>query len=63
MAGLPDGGAAVGLVDDKIAFVGGEQGGKTIEASPDLTCITALAPAQGGALLVANGSASNGPGA
>jgi hypothetical protein len=63
VAGLPDGGAAVGLIDGRIAFVGGEQCGKTIEASPDLTCITALAPAQGGALLVANGSASNGPAA
>jgi len=63
VTGPPDGGAAVGLIDGRIAFVGGEQCGKTIEASPDLTCITALAPAQGGALLVANGSASNGPAA
>ena len=63
LAGLPDGGAAVGLSDGRIVFVGAEHGGKTIEASPELTCITALAPAQGGALLVANGSASNGPAA
>ena len=63
LTGLPDGGAAVALIDGRIVFVGGEQGGKTIEASPDVTCITALAPAQGGALLVANGSASNGPAA
>ena len=63
LAGLPDGGAAVGLIDGRIVFVGGEHGGKTIEASPEVTCITALAPAQGGTLLVANGSASNGPAA
>ena len=61
LAGLPDGGAAVGLIDGRIAFVGGERSGRTIEASPELTCITALAAAQGGALLVANGSESNGP--
>ena len=35
LAGLPDGGAAVGLIDGRIVFVGGEQGGKTIAASPD----------------------------
>ncbi len=63
LAGLPDGGAAVGLVDGRIVFVGGRYGGMTIEASREVTCITALAPAQGGALLVANGSASNGPAA
>ena len=63
LTGLPDGGVAVGLVDGRIVFVGGEHGGKTIEASPELTCVTALAPARGGGLLVANGSASNGPAA
>ncbi len=63
LAGLPDGGAAVGLIDGRIVFVGGEQGGKTIEASPEVKCITALAAAQGGTLLVANGWASNGPAA
>jgi hypothetical protein len=61
LAGLPDGGAAVGLVDGRIMFVGGENNGKTITSSPEMRCITALAPARGGALLVANGSASNGP--
>jgi hypothetical protein len=60
LAGLPDGGAAVGLIDGRIVFVGGERDGTTIEANREVTCITALAPAQGGALLVANGSASNG---
>jgi hypothetical protein len=63
VTGLPDGGAAVGLIDGRIVFVGGEHGGQTIEASPETRCITALAPAQGGTLLVANGSASNGPSA
>ncbi len=61
VTGLPDGGAAVGLVDGRIAFVGGRHGGSTIAASPEINCITALAPARDGALLVANGSASNGP--
>ena len=36
LAGLPDGGAAVGLIDGRIVFVGGEHGGKTIEASPEV---------------------------
>ncbi len=60
VAGLPDGGAAIGLADGRIVFVGGQSDGKTIKPSPDVTCITALAPAQDGALLIANGSASNG---
>lgn len=63
LTGLPDGGAAVGLIDGRIVFVGGERGGRTIEPNPDATCITALAPAQDGALLIANGSASNRPSA
>jgi hypothetical protein len=63
LAGLPDGGVAVGLVDGRIVFVGGQYDGKTIDAAADMKCITALAPARGGALLVANGSASNGPAA
>jgi hypothetical protein len=58
-----DGGAAVGLIDGRIVFVGGQHDGKAIEANPEIRCITALAPARGGALLVANGSASNGPAA
>lgn len=63
LVGLPDGGAALGLIDGRIIFVGGRHGGRMIEATPDMTCITALAPARDGALLVANGSASNGPAA
>ena len=61
LAGLPDGGAAVGLIDGRIVFVGGWHGGKTIAAHPEVKCITALTPARDGALLVANGSATNGP--
>ena len=61
LAGLPDGGAAVGMIDGRIAFVGGQNDGRTIASSPEMRCITALAAARGGALLVANGSASNGP--
>jgi hypothetical protein len=63
LAGLPDGGAAVGLIDGRIVFLGGRLGGKTFESNPKVTCITALAPARDGTLLVANGSAANGPGA
>ena len=63
LAGLPDGGAAVGLSDGRIAFVGGRHDGKTIEIGPDVKCMTALAAAPDGTLLVANGSASNGPSA
>ncbi len=61
LAGLPDGGAAAGLIDGRIAFVGGQYAGKTIAANPEAKCVTALAPARDGALLVANGSATNGP--
>jgi len=63
LAGLADGGAAVGLIDGRIVFVGGQKDGQTIPSSAELSCITALAPARGEALLVANGSASNGPSA
>ncbi len=63
LAGLPDGGAAVGLTDGRIVFLGGQHGGTTIKSIPAMTCITALAPAQDGTLLVANGSASNRPAA
>ena len=58
LTGLPDGGAAAGLVDGRIVFVGGRNDGRTI-AGPQ--CMTALAPARDGALLVANGSAAHGP--
>ena len=58
---LPDGGAAVGLFDGRIAFVGGQNDGKTIAAQAGLQCVTALTPTRDGALLVANGSAIHGP--
>ena len=61
IAGLPDGGAAVGLVDGRIVFVGGQYEGKTIAAKAEVRCITALAAARDGALLVANGSATHAP--
>jgi hypothetical protein len=61
VAGLPDGGAAVGLVDGRIVFVGGQYEGKTIAANARARCITALASAKDGSLIVANGSATNGP--
>ncbi len=58
LTGLPDGGAAAGLVDGRIVFIGGRNDGKTI-AGPG--CMTALAPARDGALFVASGSAAHGP--
>jgi hypothetical protein len=61
LTGLPDGGAALGLVDGRIVFVGGQRDGKTIAANPEVRCITALAASRDGALLVANGSATRGP--
>jgi hypothetical protein len=61
LASLPDGGAAVGLVDGRVVFVGGQYDGKTIAAGADIKCITAIAFAADGTLLVANGSAIHGP--
>jgi hypothetical protein len=58
LTGLPDGGAAAGLVDGRIVFVGGRNDGRTI-AGP--RCMTALAPARDGALLIASGSEAHGP--
>jgi hypothetical protein len=56
LTGLPDGGAAVGLIDGRIVFVGGERGGTTLGKNLEVACITALAASSDGALLVANGS-------
>jgi hypothetical protein len=61
LAGLPDGGAAVGLADGRIVFVGGRYDGNSIAAHAEVRCITALTAARNGALLVANGSARFGP--
>ena len=61
LAGLPDGGAAVGLVDGRIVFAGGRHDRTMIAARTEVQCITALAAAADGALLVANGSATFGP--
>jgi hypothetical protein len=61
LAGLPDGGAAVGLVDGRIVFVGGQYDGNTIAVHADVGCIAALTAARDGALLVANGSSRFGP--
>jgi hypothetical protein len=58
LTGLPDGGVAAGLVDGRIVFIGGRNDGKAI-AGP--RCMTALAPARDGVLLVASGSAAHGP--
>ena len=46
LTGLPDGGAAAGLIDGRIVFIGGEQGGTTLAKNPEVACITALAPAR-----------------
>jgi hypothetical protein len=58
MASLPDGGLAVGLDDGRILFRGGARHGQVIpHVGPDrLACPTALV-ADGGTLLVAQGSA------
>ena len=61
LAGLPDGGVALGLADGRIAFVGGGLDGRTIAAHPEVRCIAALSPARDGALLIANGSATRAP--
>ena len=61
VTGLPDGGAAAALIDGAIVFVGGQRGGTTLAPNPEVACITALAPAADGSLLVANGSATNRP--
>lgn len=58
LTGLPDGGAAAGLVDGRIVFIGGQNDGRTI-AGPG--CMTALAPARDDALIIASGSAVHGP--
>lgn len=63
IAGLPDGGAAVGLIDGSIHFVGGRHDGRILDPHDATGCITALAPARDGTLLVANGSTSNAPAA
>ncbi|HEX9169664.1 MAG TPA: hypothetical protein VF886_12185 [Roseiarcus sp.] len=57
LTGLPDGGAAAGLVDGRIVFVGGRNDGRTM-AGPH--CMTALAASRDGVLLIANGSAAYG---
>lgn len=61
LVGLPDGGAALGLADGRIVFVGGQHEGKTIAASPEVRCITALGAAGDGGLLITNGSATHAP--
>jgi hypothetical protein len=61
LAGLPDGGAVLGLADGRIRFLGGAHNDKTIAAHPEIRCITALAATADGALLVANGSSAHGP--
>ena len=64
LAGLPDGGAAVGLIDGRIVFVGGQHDGTDDRGQPrDDMHHRARAGARTAALLVANGSASNGPAA
>ena len=62
LTGLPDGGCAAALVDGRIAFVGGRHAGKSVTLGADIQCITALAPQDDGALLVANGSSTHSPG-
>ncbi len=61
LAGLPDGGVVAGLANGRLVFLGGAHDGKTIATRSEVKCITAIAPARDGTLLVANGSAKHGP--
>ena len=61
LAGLPDGGCAAALDDGRIVFVGGHLAGKSLSLGREIGCVTALAPQNDGALLVANGSSTYAP--
>jgi hypothetical protein len=56
MAGLPDGGLAVGLVDGRIAIVNGKNAGKIIQLDKEIKCPTVLLAESGSSILVANGT-------
>ncbi len=61
LAGLPDGGLAAGLVDGRIALVGGHNNGKVITPQKGAACPTAMQAASGDTLFVTHGSSSNRP--
>jgi hypothetical protein len=59
MAGFPDGGLAVGLVDGRIAIVNGPNNGKVIKPNEEARCPTALHIDSANNLFVTHGSSSN----
>jgi hypothetical protein len=59
MAGLPDGGLAVGLVDGRIAIVNGPYVGKFIEPQNGARCPTAMHADSDNNLFVTHGSSTN----
>jgi hypothetical protein len=61
LAGLPDGAAAVGLIDGKSCSSEARMTERRSRAARRCGALPRLPPARGGTLLVANGSASNGP--
>jgi hypothetical protein len=59
MAGLPDGGLAVGLGDGRIAIVNGADDGKIIEPKKGAKCPTAMHADSDNNLFVTHGSSTN----
>ena len=61
IAGLPDGGLAVGLVDGRISLVAGRNHGKVIKPQKGAACPTAMLADSDNSLFVTHGSSSNRP--
>jgi hypothetical protein len=59
MAGLPDGGLAVGLIDGRIALVNGSDNGKIIKPNENARCPTAMHADSDNTLFVTHGSSTN----
>jgi hypothetical protein len=59
MAGLRDGGLAVGLVDGRIAIVNGPNNGKVIKPTEGAQCPTAMHADSGNSLFITHGSSTN----
>jgi len=59
IAGLPNGGLAVGLIDGRIALVNGPGNGKIIKPIKGATCPTAMYADSDDTLFVAHGSSTN----
>jgi hypothetical protein len=59
MAGLPNGGLAVGLVDGRIAIVNGPDNGRIIAPAEGAACPTAMHAGSDNGLFVTHGSSTN----